>query len=108
MVLALMYGSYQEGQKPRYPKAYELAESQHNLNVWTFDKAIIGTNYGSWQVANHEDDVEPDISTFISNVGSLEQGTCSLEKNVKLGDFSVFSDFLKRAIGAHEELSRDW
>ncbi|MCZ8488371.1 hypothetical protein O9992_17200 [Vibrio lentus] len=43
MVLGLLHDRYNddEGKKERYPEAYRLAKKRHNLNIWTFDKAII-------------------------------------------------------------------
>jgi len=103
MVLALMYGEYEEDGKLRYPKAYELAENQHNLNVWTFDKAIIGTNIGKWVVPENQEAPDADIAGFVEGVGAPQ----SLYRHIKLGDFSKFTEFLKRAIGRHEEIRHE-
>ncbi|MDR7089958.1 SIR2 family protein [Cellvibrio fibrivorans] len=121
MVLGLMYGEYEVELKTeveaevdseveaevdidvgevsttlteRYPEAYKLAKKQHNLNIWTFDKAIIGTNLGQWRRvhAKEEDDIE-----LVRFFGS--------ENQLKLGDFSVFTDFLKKIIGIKRESS---
>jgi len=101
MVLGLMYGKYDDNGKPRYPKAYKLAENQHNLNIWTFDKAIIGTNIGEWKLSDNGEDVDADIEVFIETIDS-EDETLSNNKLIKLGDFSTFTDFLKRTIGGEE------
>jgi hypothetical protein len=96
MVLALMYESYFVKEKiERYPKAYELAKDRHNLNIWTFDKAIIGTNLGEWKVQKTSDD--NDITQFITP----EDGS------VKLGDFAIFTDFLKMLIGNKQENNKE-
>jgi len=107
MVLALMYGEYEEDGSPRYPKAYELAENQHNLNIWTFDKAIIGTNVGKWVIPDNEEAVEADIAAFVEDVDTSNSAPASPGKNVKLGDFSKFAEFLKRTIGNQEELRHE-
>ncbi|WP_299082973.1 SIR2 family protein [uncultured Ruegeria sp.] len=103
MVLALQFGKFnlskEEGGGHRYPKAYELAERQHNLNVWTYDQAIIGTNQGKWGAIKHKDDEDPDIKEFAPSV-LIEGGDGASEPHVKLGDFSVFTDFLKKFIGS--------
>ncbi len=102
MVLGLMFGEYLEGEKPRYPKAYGLAENQHNLNIWTFDKAIIGTNVGKWRITNEDEEVDDEIRAFVKTTDEGEEIT-SQNRHIKLGDFSIFTDFLKRTIGAYEE-----
>ena len=103
MVLGLMYGEYDDGGKPRYTKAYELAKKQHNLNIWTFDKAIIGTNVGHWKLPDVDEDIDPDISSFIETVDDPD-GNASKNRGVKLGDFAKFTEFLKRTIGVQEEV----
>lgn len=107
MALALMYGEYEEDGKPKYRKAYELAENQHNLNVWTFDKAIIGTNVGKWIIPDNDEAVEPDIAAFIESVDDSKTGVAHHERTIKLGDFSKFAEFLKRTIGTQEELRHE-
>jgi hypothetical protein len=92
MVLALMYDSYFiKDDIERYDKANKLAKDRHNLNIWTFDKAIIGTNLGDWKVQKTTDD--DDIKQFITPG----------DGSIKLGDFSVFADFLKMLIGNKKE-----
>lgn len=104
MVLALMYGSF-EDQLPggvareKYPEAYRLAKNQHNLNVWTFNKAIIGTNLGRWSLLPEYDDSDADIRAFISS-SKIDDTSDKKENIIKLGDFAVFTSFLKRIIGS--------
>lgn len=103
MVLALQFGSFDlsatEGGGPRYPKAYELAEKQHNLNVWTFDRAIIGTNLCDWKSLKIDDDEDKDIRRFV-NEEKIEGENPTWKYNVKLGNFSEFTTFLKQFIGS--------
>ncbi len=104
MVLGLMHGSFQRktaGKEmvDRYPEAYRLAKKQHNLNIWTLEKAIIGTTLGAWNTAEKNEDVDQDITGFVY------QETCSddakvVEDVVKLGDFAELTRFLKKIIGA--------
>ena len=108
MVLGLMHGDYKvdngSGEKVEsYPNAYRLAEKQHNLNIWTFNKAIIGTNLGDWKRLPNEDDEDPDILSFISKSEPVDKTTA--ETQIKLGDFAVFAEFLKKIIGSHKEHS---
>jgi hypothetical protein len=104
MVLGLMYERYEQeedGEEPteRYPKAYDLAKNQHNLNIWTYDKAIIGTNVGNWVRAKSKDEEDTDISSFVS----IFTGDSGPEILIKLGDFSEFSNFLKKITGTPKE-----
>jgi hypothetical protein len=96
MVLAFMFDTYFiKDESERYPNANKLAKDRHNLNIWTFDKAIIGTNLGDWKVQKTCDD--NDIKQFIAPE----------DESVKLGDFSVFADFLKMLIGNKKEEKDD-
>lgn len=110
MALGLMYDSYSfkdEAGKDieRYPKAYQLAQRQHNLNIWTFDKAIIGTNLRKWNKSNvHMDDSL--VKNFVESKIKVE-GQPDEEISIKLGDFSVFSEFLKTLIGTEKERQND-
>ena len=106
MVLALMHEDYkmidaEQKTVDRYPNAYRLAEKQHNLNVWTFDRAIIGTNLGEWKLPANVDDEDRDILSFISS--TIPEKGAPKETRSKLGDFAVFSEFLKKIIGSHKE-----
>lgn len=97
MVLGLLHERFKdEGGNERYPDAYKLAKKRHNLNIWTYDKAIIGTTLGSWKESNSNSDA--DLNRFISQ--------CDIEnKNslIKLGDFAVLTKFLKSIIGTSDE-----
>lgn len=104
MVLGLMYDRYKKDgvdgtTVDRYPDAYALAENQHNLNIWTFDKAIIGTNLGSWGPIQNKDDAERELLHYI-HTQKIRDDSSTSENIIKLGDFSVFTDFLKRIIGS--------
>lgn len=109
MVLGLMYDTYnfkndKKELVERYHKAYELAENQHNLNIWTFDRAIIGTNVGEWKMDNEIED--PEILKFVENKKKDEEPD-GLETLFKMGDFSIFTDFLKVLIGAEKNIEND-
>lgn len=107
MVLGLMFGNYEkepeaEGAEETYPEAYRLAKKQHNLNIWTFDKAIIGTNVGKWKKMPNEDDSVIDLLQFVS-IETTAGDPPTTQELIKLGDFSVFTDFLKRIIGTTKD-----
>lgn len=108
MVLGLMFGSHVCGEKEpnagkdRYPEAYRLAKNQHNLNIWSFDAAIIGTNYGKWETSTTgRDNSDSDLRQFIAEQNAA--GGSVSWPTVRLGDFSVFSDFLKKIIGSKDD-----
>ncbi len=103
MVLGLLFDTYDyslpdsDEKIERYPEAYRLARNQHNLNIWTYDRAIIGTNYGDWRRTSNNEDDDKEILNFID----FTKGSAPL---VKFGDFSVFTDFLQKIIGSPKEL----
>jgi hypothetical protein len=113
MVLGLMFETYElrnnKGELAkteagelidRYPEAYRLANDQHNLNIWTYDKAIIGTNVGCWKNAKTEED-DLDIKNFIHSNNADSDG--NVNTLIKLGDFSEFTNFLKKIIGSAKD-----
>lgn len=107
MVLGLMFGTYnikaEDGTiSERYPKAYKLAKNQHNLNIWTFDKAIIGTNIGNWNKGLSKEDADIDIMSFIESQPDVENNEI-MQDVVKMGDFSIFTTFLRKIIGAAKD-----
>lgn len=107
MVLGLMYGEYEKKDSSEeliesYPEAYRLARNQHNLNVWTFDKAIIGTNLGAWSRPLSDDDADMDLLKFVTS----EQDPCDTAKTrhlIRLGDFSCLTGFLQKIIGTSRD-----
>jgi hypothetical protein len=105
MVLGLMFGDYntensEKEQIERYPNAYRLSEDQHNLNIWTYNKAIIGTNPGHWTTQPQANENNPDLSSFIEIDTNNEN-----KQIIKLGDFDIFTKFLKTIIGNTKESS---
>lgn len=107
MVLGLMFGEcYKVSESgsvfESYPEAIRLAKKQHNLNVWTSDKAVIGTTMASWKTGQSSDGSNENLLSFISSEKAKVTGGISKE-TIALGDFSVFTDFLKSIIGASKE-----
>ncbi len=105
MVLGLMFDTFlfendKKERNERYPKAYKLAEGRHNLNIWTDDKAIIGTNFGEWKKTKETEDKE--ILSFIEQI-KREAPSDTIEIYVKMGNFSVFTNFLKTLIGSEKD-----
>lgn len=107
MVLALLFGPF-EANRPDgtfgecYAEAYRLAKKQHNLNIWTYDKAIIGTNVGPW-VWSADIEEDKDLREFLHIEADKTDATIS-HRLVKLGDFFVFTNFLKRIIGSTKDI----
>lgn len=109
MVLGLMFGKYEKKTEAgevveAYPEAYRLAKNQHNLNIWTFDKAIIGTNLGNWTRNFKREDDDSDLMRFVTFETVTEDPQTS-ELLIKLGDFALFTDFLKKIIGTTKDSS---
>lgn len=98
MVLGLMFGDYLDGKEERYPNAYQLAKELHNLNIWTSDQAIIGTNIRPWGHVKNVDDEDEEILLFIKP--DLIKGQTAPDiGRVELGNFAIFADFLQTMIG---------
>lgn len=109
MVLGLLYGEYDKEDSAgksieSYPEAYRLAKNQHNLNVWTFDKAIIGTNLGAWSRSPLDDDADTDLLKFVTSEQHPSDAT-KMRNLIKLGDFSNFTGFLQKIIGTSRDSS---
>jgi len=111
MVLALMFDTYSfENAKheieDRYHKAYELARDRPNLNIWTYNKAIIGTNLGEWKKIKQTE--EEAILNFIeSETISIVGVPDTIETRIKLGDFNKFAEFLKTLIGLEKQNDKE-
>lgn len=108
MVLGLMFDRYEitvnnENPVERYPEAFAIAKKLHNLNIWTYDKAIIGTNPGSWRKSSNNNDDDMDIMRFISRE-KRRDGSNEEDDIIKLGDFSEFTNFLKGIIGTEKDV----
>jgi len=111
MVLALMFDTYsfvnvKGDTENRYPNAYNLAEKRPNLNIWTFDKAIIGTIHGEWKKMKPTD--EQAILKFIeTRTIPVAGSTDVIETTLKLGNFKTFAEFLKTLIGFEKLADKD-
>ncbi|MGF6330150.1 hypothetical protein ABH909_003028 [Pseudomonas sp. BS3782 TE3695] len=101
MVLGLIYENYKildSSNEPvdRYPEAYLMAKNQHNLNIWTYDKAIIGTSLGDWKYDWLKETPDADLIEFVYKDVRKDLPDRDL---IKLGDFSIFTYFLQKIIG---------
>jgi SIR2-like domain len=109
MVLGLMFRDYEktnaDGTKVEaYPNAYRLAKGQHNLNIWTFDKAIIGTNLGSWSRNTRDEEADEDLLQFVVAEPAADEAAPP-RTLIKLGDFSNLTTFLQKIIGSSRDVS---
>ena len=76
------------------------------MNIWTYNKAIIGTNPGEWKKVKHTD--EEAILKFIeSETISVVGAPDTIETRVKLGDFNKFAEFLKTLIGLEKQTDKE-
>lgn len=105
MVLGLMHERYEDKDDDgnpfeRYPDAYAFANKLPNLNIWTFDKAIIGTNLGRWKSPGGYDC--PDLQGFVKPEKRTEESE-EIDELIRLGDFSEFTTFLQGIIGAEKD-----
>ncbi len=83
LVITLLYGDI-----VNYPKGIEIATRRHNLTLWAENEAIIGTNKGNWEKGKNSNG---EFDKFIEYKD---------EKSLlKIGDFSLFSNYLSSLIG---------
>lgn len=109
MALGLMFGDYYDkNKKESYSEAYKLAKKQHNLNIWTNDHAIIGTNFGTWKKLKNNEDSDT-YNDFIESFDLDIEGSEHKKKVLKmpLGDFNNFTQYLKKIIGTTKDISND-
>jgi len=99
-VIALLHGELS-----KYEKAIKLAEKRHNLSLWAFDKAAIGTKIGKWEVpiskALEEDEVyQHSVETEALKV---DDSSGAIKHTLELGDFIVLGKYLQSMIGKKED-----
>jgi hypothetical protein len=107
MVLGLMFGECHKTNAAgdvfeAYPEAIRLAKKQHNLNIWTSDTAVIGTTLAGWKKGQSSDSCDDNLLNFVSVVDAKVVGGTRRDV-ISLGDFAIFSDFLKSIIGSSKE-----
>ena len=111
MVIALLFDTltYEDNKKRiiiRYSKALTLAENRSNLSIWTYDEAVIGGLRGAWKLPKPLIELEDNIANAIIPITKIIKpaGPASIEETethhqLRLGNFSVFGDFLQELIG---------
>ncbi|PZW64179.1 SIR2-like protein [Pseudomonas sp. URMO17WK12:I6] len=107
MVLGLMFGEFHRRDAlgeivESYPEAIRLARKQHNLNIWTSDRAVIGTTVANWKKGSYAEGADDNLLSFVRR--EEVKGASQIVRDfISLGDFSVFTDFLKSIIGSSKE-----
>jgi hypothetical protein len=110
IIIAMLYGSNEirtendEVKESRYKTAFEYAKRRFNLSVWAFDEAVIGGVQGRWYIEDGEMLNAQSISTTICRMEKDEAEEEGDEESLrsyqfKIGDFTVFGDFLQELIG---------
>lgn len=105
IVIALMFGKMTSKDattqeiNENYPTAVNIASKRHNLSLWAFDEAIIGTNPGKWDHSSNSSDMK-EFDSFINKETDAVTGETSI--SVQLGNFKIFSNFISSLIGYSE------
>lgn len=110
MVIGLLYNSltFVNDKKQtieRYSEAVKLADKVSNLSIWALDEAIIGSIRSPWFTSDE------DFQEKLSNIITKKELTDTSDKDnedpiktyeLKLGDFSIFGDFIQELIGEEQ------
>lgn len=90
----------------RYEQALKISENRANLSIWTYDEAIIGGLRGKWQPTKLDYSDEENIGGAVKKIDEKLKDTEGNETDktitkyeFRLGDFSIFGDFLQELIG---------
>jgi len=114
MVIVLLHDTYKYEDKnkklvPRYEKAFSYAKDRFNLSAWTFDEAVIGGQQGKWKVSKLETLIDENLADAIVPVVIITKPASADTKEetetghqLRLGNFSVFGDFLQELIGKEQ------
>ncbi|MEP1150903.1 MAG: SIR2 family protein [Balneola sp.] len=98
-VVALLYGKLS-----KYDKAIKLAEKRHNLSLWAFDNAVIGTKNDKWEVPTSRalDEDEVYQHSLKSKALKEEDSGATKKYTLELGNFIVLGKYLQSMIGEIE------
>lgn len=113
MVIALLFDTlaFKNGKGEsilRYDKALTLSENRPNLSIWAFDEAVIGGLKGEWKFTAKIEDEDNFVNIIISipPEATKTSGENKEDKitrhQLRLGDFSVFGDFVQSLIGKEQ------
>lgn len=114
MVIALLFETltFEDDKKQiitRYDKALTLAENRSNLSIWTYDEAVIGGLRGKWKLPKSQMENDDNVATAIVPVIKVIKPASKDTKEetetnhqLRLGDFSVFGNFVQELIGKEQ------
>lgn len=114
MIISLLFDTltYEDDKKQiitRYKNALQLAENRSNLSLWTYDEAVIGGLRGHWKLSKSQLEVDDNVANAIVPITKIIKPASDIAKEetetshqLKLGDFSVFGDFLQELIGKEQ------
>lgn len=119
MVISLLFDTltYEDNKKQvitRYDKALKLAENRSNLSIWTYDEAVIGGLRGKWKLSKLPMEDDDNVANAIVSVTKIIKVATSATKEetetsheLRLGNFSVFGDFVQELIGNEQFTIQD-
>lgn len=119
MVISLLFDTltYEDDKKQlivRYDKALKLAENRSNLSIWTYDEAVIGGLRGKWKLSKLPMEDDDNVANAIVSVTKITKAATSETKEetetsheLRLGNFSVFGDFVQELIGNEQFTIQD-
>lgn len=98
-IIVLLYGELKT-----YEKAIALALNRHNLSLWAFDEAIIGTARGKWAFTNSGNLEEDEIYQHSILTGALKRNDVggNISYTLQLGNFQILGQYLQSLIGIEE------
>ena len=93
----------------RYEQALKISENRANLSIWTFDEAKIGGLRAKWHPTKTDYTDEENIGDAVKRItekikdnDGKETEETLIKYEFRLGDFSVFGDFLQELIGKEQ------
>lgn len=93
----------------RYDKALTLAENRSNLSIWAYDEAVIGGLRGKWKLSKSPLEDDDNVANAIATVTKIITPAAAdvkeeteISHQLRLGDFSIFGDFVQELIGKEQ------
>lgn len=114
MIISLLFETltYEDENKKvitRYDKALALAENRSNLSIWTYDEAVIGGLRGKWKLSKSPIEEDDNVANAIVTVTKVIKPAADdikeeteISHQLRLGDFSIFGDFVQELIGKEQ------
>jgi hypothetical protein len=114
MIISLLFETltYEDENKAiitRYDKGLKLAENRSNLSIWTYDEAVIGGLRGKWRLSKSPLEDNENVANAIVTVSKIITPAAAdvkeeteISHQLRLGDFSIFGDFVQELIGKEQ------